>query len=271
MNISFEVKISPMVTELENKMINEYWLYENEKFAHTPTSLKKKYEISQPKLVGLVKQHSFCLITKEKCIDCKEILKYNVTSQTQFKQKINSTVNRCEVCRSINRDKLKKNREERNISYEQQKDELTLTDKLPQLDYNHLEVLARMVHIGDKSKIFKEVFKDNYQGTWSIVNELEKQGLLLVVKNEDKSVIGFEFIRGLKEELTKYIDKVEIKESFDNSVRTLLIKNLNKIKPTQPDFIGEIELSKDFFFRKGIEYACGAWIQKDGYQYENYT
>lgn len=264
MNISLEIKISPMVTELENKIINDYWLYENEEFTHTPTLLKEKYEISQPKLVGLVKQHSFCLITKEKCIECKEILKYSVTSQTQFKQRIKSTINRCEVCRSINSDKLKRDREERNISYEQQQGELILINKLPKLSYKHREVLARMVHIDDKRRIFKEVFKGDYEGTWDVVNELQKQGFLDVLRDEDKSVRGFNFINGLKGELAKYLDEEERKESLDNSVRTHLRKKLNKTKPTQPDFIGEIELPKDFHFRKGIEYTCGAWIQKDG-------
>ncbi len=273
MSYSISLEISPSVNEVEKEIIEKYWKYKNNRFSYKVGKLADQYDSSIYGVVQLVKKNSTCHLIIGKCLDCNQKLEFMVTSRAQFDSKLNHV--RCDTHHQEYNLKISEELKERNISYDELIVEKTLTFQLEKLPSEHLEILAKIVQIDDRNEIFSKVFfgdsNRSNQEIWKIVNDLESKKFLTVERNQQGKVVAFNFLDQLKNMLTEYFDIKEIKQSLDNSVRTDLKPNSNKTKSSQPDLIGKIKLPEDFFFRKDIEYACGAWIRNDGSIYLKIT
>ncbi len=264
MNFTINLNIHQEVTELQGEIIKKYWEFDNMEFKNKPSVLKKEYDISQYKLNKIIKNNSTCEINKGGCIECGIELIHNVTSQTQFREKINSTIIHCEECRAEYNERLKKERELNQTTYRNQNLQKALEFRLwEKLTTDEFLVLKSIIKINDRDAIFREVFSQDYQGTWTIVNKLERVGLIDVLR-DDSSVIGFGFLEELENLILNFDEKIEAISSVRNNLSFSLTRKTNKFKQNQPDYSGVFVLPSDILLKKGVEYIYGGWIQSDG-------
>ncbi len=264
MKLKYNINISKDTTKLKREIIKKYWALENMEFKNKPSILKKEYNISQYELNNIIKNNSTCEINKNECIECGIELIYNVTSQTQFREKANSTIIHCEECQEKHNKQLKKERELNQTIYINQNLQKALAHRLwEKLTINEFSVLKSIIKIKDRNIIFKELFSQNYQGTWTIVNKLERIGLISVLRSE-KSVIGFDFLTELENKILNFDEKIETVLKPKNNLSFSLARKTNKSKENQPDYSGVFVLPVDIVLKKGIDYIYGGWIQSDG-------
>jgi hypothetical protein len=141
-----------------------------------------------------------------------------------------------------------------------------------ELDEEALSALRKIIQYKEKSIIYRELFKGNYNDTyiWNIVKKLQRKHLV-IVHREGKNVIKFEFLPVLEELVPLHPKETIIPErakekviqeldTFSFSLKT----NLNKSTSQQPDYTETFILDSDIKLKVGIKYICGGWKNTDG-------
>ncbi|WBL24516.1 hypothetical protein [Zunongwangia sp. HGR-M22] len=82
------------------KIINQYWKIENRTFLYSPTKLRNKFGITQPRLNSIVKNNSKTKLFLDECVECEKPIIIPVTSQSTAKNKIENPDFICSDCRS---------------------------------------------------------------------------------------------------------------------------------------------------------------------------
>jgi hypothetical protein len=267
MDYTFSINKNNDIDSKSGKIIDKYWELEGESFKHKPTEIKNEFNISQYTLNNLIRDNSECIINRGICVECGERLEDKVTSHAQFKRIIESKGIHCSECKSVIEKRQNIEREQARISIRRQNMQTALDKRLwEKISTKEFEVLKEIIRTKNRDAIFRDIFKNDYYGTWEIVNKLERIGLLNVIRGED-TVTGFEFLDGLEDQVLDYNEKISRLNEESTLINTLgfsLPKKLNKTKITQPDFSGIFVLPTDVLLKQGVEYLAGGWIQSDG-------
>lgn len=242
------------------EIISKYWQMENSTFLNSPTELRTKLNITQPKLNAIIKDNSETVLFIEECVDCKNPIKVQVTSQSTAKTKIENTLFQCSDCRT------KLNQEIKEIPTKSRKNhllEFAVKHRLwNKLTREELAVLKKVIEINDYQNLQKELIQTNFKFYWPIIEKFDRLSLIDIQREPINNYINkIYFLPDLATELEIHPRSNVFIES---SLNFHLPKRLNNTKETQPNFSKRIQFDKDIVITAGTEYFCSVWVNSDG-------
>lgn len=256
------IKISEKTDDSTKEIIEAYWSMANGKFINKPSELSIKYQITVLEIKKLVKKHSSCDRLLGYCQDCNTVLMETVYSQTAYGY--HRATDRCDDC-SFARQRMKDQtaylqRQEQDRQKKERFDKAILDRNWLKLSSYELDVLLKIIQQKSKKDVYTYAFNGNPndRSVWSVVNKLEKLGLINIARNIYGSVNHFESDFRLVEEI-KLLP--ETKKQFELGFS--LVKKTNRLKTTQAHYAGTFELKEDVILKAGVKYIYGGWIQTD--------
>ncbi|MEX0995879.1 MAG: hypothetical protein WDZ45_02380 [Flavobacteriaceae bacterium] len=242
------------------EIINKYWKMDNGVFLNSPTELRIKLGITQPKLNSLIKNNSETKLYLDNCVDCEKQIVIPVTSQSTMKNKIENTCYQCSDCISLLKKELK------DIEFASQKlHRLKYAIKVQywnKLTRGELAVLKKVIEYNDYKTLQKDFIQTNFEYLWPIIEKLDRFSLIDIQREPIKDKI--ETIYFLPE-LIKELELNPRNNVFtESSLNFHLPKRINRTKETQPNFSKRLVFDKDIVIEKGAEYICSVWVNSDG-------
>ncbi len=268
----YEISIFEDIATDNFETVNKYWEIEDGNFKNKPSGICLTYDLSQYQLNEIVVNNSVCIIYFGYCYDCEKEIRREVTSQTGFKSEMKSTHQRCKRCEKEYQRKIWKEWEESLELQEKVKKErvtnLENFDELNKLSDVEKKTLREIVKLKERNLIFSKVFKFDYEGTWSIVNKLEKRFLLYVERNNDGRVVDFHFDSDLEQffsddvsDVNQNVNDISFLDSYTFNI-PLVQSDFQTAK--SPKYSKGFKLPVDVVFEKNTEYLVGCWTLTDG-------
>lgn len=271
----FSIVIKPEISELDSKIINEYWEIRDNKLQNSPREISAKYSLELHVLINKVKENSKCIFEEGNCKDCQKRLTREVYSHTSFNSIIKMRpIVTCSRCSQIEYDRESEERKLEEIYNITKKLELGIQSKnWKKLTENEFDILKQIIEYKDKKTIIKHLFKGDFydKKIWRIVNKIEKLGLIYVNRDDFSSVISFDFYHDLKEKIKA--DPV-IKETLLNFLNLTMTENQSLLNSK---YSGSFTLKKSVLFKAGVKYFYTGWENSDGsiniqiYPYKNHN
>lgn len=255
------------------KILNDYWLIQNNNFLYKATEITKMHDITQGDLTKLVKKNSYCEVLHGNCRECNEVMREKTTSKSEYISSIRDKSHTCSQCRAKFRrmiakheiDESEKKRKKSLLNFEN----AVIEKKWIGLSKDELEILYNLIENKTKSKIYANVFEGKYSDkrVWNYVNKFQNLGLINVIRN-GFSVVEFEFDDRINEAIRNLLHIKSGANIDDEPVLDYLsfslIKKENKETIRQPDYGGTFILQRDVILRANVKYIYGGWIQIDG-------
>lgn len=241
-------------------IINRYWEIDNGIFLISPTELRTKLGITQPKLNSIIKDNSETKLYIEDCIECKKPIIIPVTSQSTAKSEIAKTNYQCYNCRTKLNEELKNTVfTSKNLHRLKYAIKFRLWIKLTR---EELAVLKKIIEYNDYSTLRKDYIQTNFEYYWPIIQKLDRLALIEIQRETSGDRIKtIYFLPELAKELKlRHRDSIFI----ESSLNFHLPKRINKTKETQPNFSKRIVFDKNIVIEKGTEYLCSVWVNSDG-------
>lgn len=256
-----ETKFKESIDNETINLINKYWKINNGIFQNTPTDLRMELGISQPKLNSIIKENSETNLFLGECVECKNPIYINVTSQSTAISKIENIHYQCSSCRNALNEELKK---VEFTSHKLHRLQYALKFRYwNKLNREELSVLKKIIEYNDYRTLQSEFIQKNFKHYWPIVERLDKLALIDIQKEPiyNRNIETIYFLPELAEELeVNPIDNVII----ESSLNFHLPKRLIRTKDTQPNFFKKIIFDKNIQIKAGAEYFCSVWFNSDG-------
>ena len=267
----YTVQINQEVDNITKELINDYWLFNNNEFEYSLNQLADKYNLTVSKITKLIKDNSTCTVSID-CTNCNKTFPRIVDTKGFFKVSKHSSI-LCSECQEKQDILIQEKKQEDFYKYleekiinEEKKNEKFLkaiqTKQWLKLNPVEKDILIKIIESnGVKNAIRKTVFNSNFydKSIWTIINRLERKGLIFVERNNDNSVICFDFHKSLID----YISN-DIPVKTTNSLSFSLSKKAYKNRPKQPDYAGTFTLPYDVLLKAHEAYLYGGWILSDG-------
>ncbi|TDL99523.1 MAG: hypothetical protein C4K58_06395 [Flavobacteriaceae bacterium] len=269
----YRIVFSKEVTETEKKIIQDYWLFENDAFVNTNKELEAKYNLNPAKITKLIKDKSYCVVV-EKCKECQSEFDRKVETKGSFIIKFCRSNYSQKICKKCN---LEYKRErEKEIQEKERKEAIKLeerrllavaneTEKLNQiikdkiwlkLEEEIYDVFHQIINCKTFSEIERNIFKNQISRNeiWNPIYSLEKLGLLKIERDRSNRVINIV----CPEKLLKVILSTKNKE-FSISLTSTKGNNTN-----EPEYSNSFVLESEVILKTGIIYTSEIWKLSDG-------
>lgn len=277
--MKFKIEFTNNPTELQKNIVKEYWEYENYDFKSKPTEMASREAITVPKLISLVQNHSFCLISFGDCSKCGIDIEKKVRTQTEFREKVSRYNIFCDHHREEFFQKAKDDGKQivhakMKAAYDYKVWEI--------LNQEELQFFESIIRIGSKKLIFQKLFENDKEADkirWLMLDKIEQLGLLRIKRSETNSIEKFIFHSSLKNlfvgaKLDSENDAIQLRKveksnmgnlevQFSNANESLgfvLKKNRSKTLNRHPTHTVRRRFDENIRIEKGKEYLISAWV-----------
>ncbi len=184
--MDFEIVTSSKTPGEYFNLITDFWsIDQDNSFSFTLADLATNYELTVSEIKQIIKKFSGVLVFMEHCTLCNSSYKLGVKTRVEFKNLVSFKGRICDLCDSYSPKPLFYN-ELSKIDIKFRYQEISEMEKF---------ILNGMVNLKSKMLIYKHIFNNNLENKdlWKIINNLERNGLLYIDRNNDCSIKAFRF------------------------------------------------------------------------------
>lgn len=269
---NIKIQFSENCTELQNKILQDYWEFKDLDFDNNPKKCKEKYKLSQSDLSKIIRDFSSLLFYR-KCDKCNSFEKHEVKSISSFKTIVNKTKHICFHCIIEEYDENEKIEKEK-IKIARAK----LTDAIENKNWKNLSKFELNVFVkcldlnnSDLKSYFGDILgQKNFIKLIKALESIEKQNLIVLQRNKYNNYItDHQYLSTLKEYKDEIIDEYNNYQSIaesnydTNELKLKLTINESFNHPDSPQYAGTIIFKERIVIEPNTEYVFAQWTRSD--------
>tara|TARA_R110001583_G_scaffold96627_2_gene241008 strand:- start:2279 stop:3217 length:939 start_codon:yes stop_codon:yes gene_type:complete len=266
--VTYSTIINGNPDEQTEKLIDQYWLFEDGSFKTRPGKLAKSYGISLYELLRIINEYSYIEITK-KCSHCDTEITIEANSQSKFKQELLHE-SFCSSCLAA-KDQEDLVEDQTNIKYneviEQNKELINKLDEAVelfesnQLSYAEIKFMLQFIEMCPERISISYYTKHAFD-----LQRFNLLNLIHVDVNMAEEYVSVFYSEKLQNALKNYLNNFSYKPSNSNFWTRMsfkLIKNKYHKNNKSPLFLGSFIIEEDMFIRKGTKCFYRVWSNEN--------
>jgi hypothetical protein len=264
MKIHIEILNNP--SKEEQKIIQDYWAYENYDFVNKPTPITKAHDLTMPELISLIKGHSKCILNVGLCKECGIDIIYEVNSQYRF----NLEVGNYNIFCKNHREAFFNNVEESGKKVFEMKMKYAVAYEVwDTLDKQQFDFFIKLISTANKDQIcFNYLRNDPYEKSvnWKHIRTFQELGLLRVIRNklDNKIIDRFSFHPSLTNKFVgvRLDSLINNQNNLENELQFKLKINSKRELNRQPNYFIKRRFDNSVLIEQGKEFLISAWIRE---------